>query len=123
MSFLMKHMTVCLKKIKSNYPNAEIWCCTLCETYMSKQPDFKFPHKYAGTHIEEYNEIIRTVAKHNGCRLIDMYQYKTPYDSVDGTHPTASEMSTIATMMIRSMSLPKKKGIIAKLFGKKSNEI
>lgn len=93
-----------LKKIKSNYPNAEIWCCTLCETYMSKRPDFKFPHKYAGTHIEEYNEIIRTVAKHNGCRLIDMYQYKTPYDSVDGTHPTASGMSTIATMMIRSMS-------------------
>lgn len=92
-----------LRKIKSNYPNAEIWCCTLCETYMSKRPDFTFPHKYAGTHIEEYNEIIRNVVKRNNCKLIDLYQYRTPYDSVDGSHPTATGMSTIATMMIRSM--------------------
>lgn len=92
-----------LKKIMANYPKSEVWCCTLCETYIVKNPSFKFPHKYGGTHIEEYNEIIRNVVRRNDCKLIDLYQYRTPYDSVDGSHPTAIGMNTIATMMIRSM--------------------
>ena len=93
-----------LKKIKSNYPESEIWCCTLCETYMSKRPDFKFPHKHAGIHIEEYNEIIRDVTNRNSCRLIDLYAYKMAYDSVDGSHPTKDGMNTIATLIIRSIA-------------------
>lgn len=92
-----------LKKIKANYPECEVWCCTLCETYISKRPNFKFPHIYAGTHIEEYNEIIRDVVKHNGYRLIDLYDYKMAYDSIDGSHPTQSGMNTIATLIIRSI--------------------
>ena len=92
-----------LTKLRANYPNAEIWCCTLCETYISKRPDFKFPHKYAGTHIEEYNEIIRDIVRRNGCRLIDLYDYKMAYDSIDGSHPTNTGMNTIATMVIREM--------------------
>lgn len=92
-----------LKKLKTNYPESEIFCCTLCETYISQRPDFKFPHKYAGTHIEEYNEIIRDVVRCNGCRLIDLYAYKMAYDSIDGSHPTNVGMSTIATMVIREM--------------------
>lgn len=93
-----------LTKVRANYPNAEVWCCTLCETYISKRPDFMFPHKYAGTHIEEYNEIIRDIARRNGCRLIDLYDYKMAYDSIDGSHPTIGGMNTIATMVIREMS-------------------
>lgn len=92
-----------LKKIKVNYPKSEVWCCTLCETYILKRPDFKFPHKYAGTHIEEYNEIIRDAVRRNGCRLIDLYAYKTAYDSIDGSHPTNEGMNTIAIMVIREM--------------------
>lgn len=93
-----------LTKLRANYPNAEIWCCTLCETHISKRPDFQFPHKYAGTHIEEYNEIIRDVVRRNGCRLIDLYDYKMTYDSIDGSHPTNAGMNTIATMVIRSIA-------------------
>lgn len=92
-----------LKKIMTNYPKSEVWCCTLCETYISKRPDFKFPHQYAGIHIEEYNEIIRDVVRRNDCRLIDLYDYKVAYDSIDGSHPTNAGMNTIATMVIRSM--------------------
>lgn len=92
-----------LKKLKVNYPESEIWCCTLCETYISTRPDFKFPHKYAGTHIEEYNEIIRDIVRRNGCRLIDLYDFKMAYESIDGSHPTNVGMNTIATMVIRSM--------------------
>lgn len=101
-----------LRKIKSNYPNTEIWCCTLCETYMSSRPDFTFPHKYGGTHIEVYNESIRNIVKCNGCRLIDLYQYKMPYDSIDGSHPTATGMRTIATMMVRTMSEPETDSVL-----------
>lgn len=92
-----------LKKLRTNYPESEIWCCTLCETYISKQPNFQFPHKYAGTHIEEYNEIIRDVVRRNGCGLIDLYDYKMAYDSIDGSHPTSTGMNTIAIMVIRSI--------------------
>lgn len=92
-----------LKKLKNRYPESEIWCCTLSETYISKNPDFEFPHKHAGTHIEEYNEIIRETVWDNRCRLIDLYDFMMAYDSIDGSHPTQSGMNTIATMMIRSM--------------------
>lgn len=92
-----------LKKLKSNYPESEIWCCTLCETYISKCPNFMFPHKYAGVHIEKYNKIIRNAVIQNNCRLIDLYKYEMAYDSIDGLHPTDTGMNTIATMIIRSM--------------------
>lgn len=93
-----------LKRLKTNYPHSEIWCCTLSETFMSKNPDFTFPHKYSGTHIEEYNEIIRKISFRNKCKLIDLYRCRMPYDSIDGTHPTSKGMSTIATVVIREMT-------------------
>lgn len=92
-----------LKQLKSNYPSSEIWCCSLSETYMSKCQEFRFPHEYDGTHIEEYNDIIRSVSCKNKCKLIDLYSYKMPYDSIDGSHPTSVGMNTLATAVIRSM--------------------
>ncbi len=92
-----------LFKLRNNYPNAEIWCCTLCETFMSNRPDFRFSYKYAGTHIEAYNDIIRKSVSRNRCKLLDLYSYKIPYDSVDGTHPNFDGMNTLATMMIREI--------------------
>lgn len=93
-----------LGNLRHNYPNAEIWCCTLCETYISKRPDFQFPHKYAGTHIEAYNDSIRKISKEYNCKLIDLYNYHTPYDTIDGTHPNESGMNTIATLVLREMA-------------------
>lgn len=92
-----------LKKIKRNYPMAEVWCCTISETVMSSNPSFQFPHKYAGTHTEMYNEIIRRSACDNACRLIDLYGFHMPYDSVDGSHPTKAGMETIATEVVCSV--------------------
>lgn len=93
-----------LKRIISNYPQGEIWCCTLCGTYISQRPEFEFPHSHAGTHIEEYNDIIRKVVQLHSCNLIDLYAYKTPYDSIDGSHPTKDGMNTIAQMIINSIT-------------------
>ena len=95
---------IMLKKLIANYPKSEIWCCTLSETYISKNSNFSFPHSYAGTHIEEYNDIIREAVKRNSCNLIDLYEYKMPYDTIDGSHPTSDGMNTIAEMIISSMA-------------------
>lgn len=93
-----------LSKLYQNYPNAEIWCCTFCETYISKRPDFQFPHKYAGTHIEAYNDCIRKISKEYNCKLLDLYNYHIPFDTIDGTHPNESGMNTIATLVLREMA-------------------
>lgn len=93
-----------LRKLRKNYPQSEIWCCTLCETFVSKHPGFHFPHQFAGIHIEEYNDIIRKSAADNRCRLIDLYNFKIPYDTMDGTHPNSDGMNTLATMIIRAMA-------------------
>ncbi len=92
-----------LCKVKKNYPRAQVWCCTLCETIIPNNPSFRFPHTYAGTHIEEYNDVIRKVAKERDCKLIDLYSFRTPYASLDGTHPTADGMATIASMIIKEV--------------------
>lgn len=91
-----------LGKVKINYPNAEIWCCTLNTTFMSSNPSFKFPYEYVGTHIEKYNQIIKDTADIYKCKVIDLYSYHIPYDSIDGSHPNADGMNTLATMIIRS---------------------
>lgn len=92
-----------LQKLKQNYPQSEIWCCTLTESFMSSNPSFKFPYTYAGTHIEDYNQIIQNTAKMFQCKVIDLYSYHIPYDSIDGTHPNADGMNTLAMLMIREI--------------------
>lgn len=90
-----------LSKIKKNYPDAEIWCCTLSTTFMSSNPDFQFPLLSVSEHIRAYNQIIKTTADMNNCKIIDLYSYHIPYDSIDGSHPNANGMNTLATLMIR----------------------
>jgi len=80
MEFFENAYSTMLYKIKENYPKSEIWCCTLCESYMSDKPQFKFPHKFAGRHIEEYNDVIRELTYRRKCKLIDLYKYNTPYE-------------------------------------------
>lgn len=93
-----------LSKIKANYPDAEIWCCTLNTTFMSSNSSFKFPYEYGEMqHIEEYNQIIKDTASQYQCKVINLYDYHLPYDSIDGSHPNADGMNTLAMMMIREI--------------------
>lgn len=104
---------IMLQKIKSNYPESEVWCCTLSETFISNKPEFSFPHKYVGIHIEEYNEIIRRTVRENRCKLIDLYNMKMPYDSIDGSHPNKSGMKTIAASVCYAMANDTGKSFLA----------
>ena len=92
---------IMIQKLKMNYPDAEIWCCTLCPTFMSIDTSFVFPAMFGGVHIEEYNQVIRETARREGCKLLDLYLYQTPYDTIDGTHPNSSGMKTLATLVLR----------------------
>ena len=92
-----------LKKIKRNYPDAEVWCCTLCKTFMGSNPSFLFPENYGGYPICDFNSLIRSAAFRNDCRLIDLFSFDLPYESIDGSHPTERGMATLAKMICRSM--------------------
>lgn len=92
-----------IKKLRKNYPDAEICCCTLNSTYMSENPGFVFPVAHGGTHIDVYNNIIRSAANRFKCKLIDLAGYHKAYDSIDGSHPNAEGMKTLAMMMLREL--------------------
>ena len=67
---------------------------------MEKCYKISFPYCFGGRHIEEYCKIIRGCAEKYGCRLIDLYKYVTPFDTIDGSHPNAKGMKTIADAII-----------------------
>lgn len=92
-----------LNKLRNNYPEAEIWCCTLSATYVSAIPKFVFPYSCGGFHMDLYNNIIRDLVSRHNCRLIDLAGHNEPYDSIDGSHPNARGMKTLASVMIKEM--------------------
>lgn len=98
-----------LELIHKNYPKSEIWCCSLMPTFMSEKSDFKFPYCYAGTHIEQYNQVIAGKAalclKKYKCKLryLDLYRYSLPYDTIDGSHPNRAGMNIIAMLILREI--------------------
>ena len=98
-SFAFAYKTM-LKRLKKNYPSAEIWCLTLPVSTCSMWGDFRFPYRYGGIHIGEYCEAIRVCAKKAGVHVIDLYAYAAPYDTVDGFHPTVGGMQTLAQAIL-----------------------
>ena len=85
-----------LKKIKNNYPEAEIWCLTLPCGYRKNEPDQRPSLVRHGHHLSEYCDVIRACAKENGCVLLDIFHPEAPYDTIDDYHPNLDGMKTIA---------------------------
>ena len=92
-----------LEKLRKNYPQAELWCFTLPLGTCKSRADFVFPYRYAGRHIEEYCDAIRAAAEEYGCRVIDLYRFSQPYDTIDGFHPNKDGMKTLADAVIGSL--------------------
>ena len=92
-----------LKKLQNNYPNAEIWCMTLPVAGCSAVPNFAFSYTFGGRHISQYCDAIQESAKACNCRVIDLYKTATPYDTIDGCHPNASGMQTLADAVLRAL--------------------
>lgn len=94
---------VMLGKLKKHYPKAEIWCMTLPISCCSAQENFEFPYYYGGRHIVEYCDAIKKSAMQYDCRVIDLYHCGENYDTVDGFHPNASGMLTIANAVMEEI--------------------
>ena len=92
-----------LKQIKRNYPSAELWCCTLAATCMRDNPRWLFPYDYAGVHITYYNEVIRNLAQRYAAGIIDFAASNIRVESVDGSHPTARGMQTLAAIVTNTL--------------------
>ena len=93
-----------LTQLRRNYPDAQIWCCTLASTCMESNPKFKFPESFGGVNIREYNHQIINAALAAGCCVADLYSQEIPFDTLDGTHPTVRGMDTLAMLMARQIS-------------------
>jgi len=99
-------------KLRGNYPDALICCCTLCETYLPADYNFVFPSSLGGTHIQDYNDVIREICADPSLspagavplKLIDLFSYYTPYATVDGFHPTARGMETLADLVVKALT-------------------
>jgi len=131
-----------LQNLKSSYPEAQIFCSTLCTTYVNGYEENLAPFVCNGIHIEKYCSLIKEIANENKCNIIDYLAYKIPYETLDGTHPTLKGMNTLSTIAIREIcskdcnkdesdtysgvnfldcendcqNLPPKKGFLNKLF-------
>ena len=92
-----------LSKLRASYPLADIVCFTLpVSLYKNGEP---FPYSYGGIHIEEYCSVIRRAAKEHGCLIADLYAASEPYSTVDGFHPDAKGMETLARAVTEEISL------------------
>ncbi len=93
-----------LSRLKKNYPDAEIWCCTLPKACKEADPNMVFPESYGGVNIREYNhQIVNAALAANLC-VADLFAQEIPFDSVDGSHATARGMDTLAMLMVRQMA-------------------
>lgn len=93
-----------LRKIQHNYPNAEIWCITLPVSTWSQNPDFVPTVCRGGWRLTDYCRVIRNCAEKTGCRFVDIFDPCAPYDTIDGYHPTAGGMKTIADAVLRNVT-------------------
>ena len=92
-----------LSRLRCNYPGAEIWCCALCTARPPSDPSLVLPRVSSGHSLEEYSQIILDTAAKHRCRGIDLDAFRLPYNSMDGVHPTADGMRTLASLVIRGM--------------------
>ncbi len=93
-----------LRKLRRNYPGAEIWCCTLARSCISSHSQFRFPEAYGGVPLGEYNRSIANAALANGCRVLELYDDGLAYDRQHGPHPKASGMAAQAVLALRQMA-------------------
>lgn len=92
-----------LEKLKKNYPSAELWCFTLPVSACRKSGSFEFPYYCGGYHIAEYCEAIRACAEKYECRVIDLYKAAEMHDTIDGFHPNARGMKTLAENVVNAL--------------------
>lgn len=93
-----------LSNIKSLYPNAVIWCGTLCPGRIAGVTQSHFAWNLRGVPMTEYNSAIARAATIHGAHVMDFAKAGFDYESLEGTHPTNLGMRQLAAMGIRSIT-------------------
>ena len=88
-----------LSRMRATYPQADVWCCTLCPGRVAGEERPTFAWNLRGAPFRAYNNAIRASAREHGCRVADLEAYGVDYEAVDGTHPDARGMSQLAAMV------------------------
>ena len=94
---------VMLARIAAAYPQADVWCFTLCPGRVAHAGAPTFARRLRGVSFEGYNRAIARQAATHGCRLVDLAACGRDYETLDGTHPTARGMRQIAAMALRRL--------------------
>lgn len=94
-----------LTRIREAYPQAEVWCCTLCPGRVAGSEHSTFAYNLRGVPFDRYNDAIRTAAEHTGCQVADVAALGYDYEALDGTHPTKRGMRQFAAMVLQAMGL------------------
>lgn len=92
-----------LMKIRKHYPRSRIVCGTLMEASLRDYDSWKFPQKWAGISICEYNAAIKIAAQLSGAAVADLASLHMRYETLDGTHPTKAGHDTMAQAWIRCL--------------------
>lgn len=98
--------TLILDKLEEQYPDAQIYCCTLLPVgdWGTDQPFVTFVNGENLT-SEDYSDRIQTIAGNRGIPVIDLYHCGINIDNMpemtsDGVHPTPEGMRRIADTVL-----------------------
>lgn len=87
------------QRLRAAYPQAAVWCCTLCPGRVAGSSRPTFASNLRGAPFAGYNDAIRDAARAHGCHLADVAAFGFDYEALDGTHPTARGMRQLASMI------------------------
>lgn len=89
---------IMLHRLKSTYPHAQIWCCTLPEGKEPQGPTFFNMDDTISKRV--YSDIIRKCVQKAEVHLADIGKQQKEYETVDGVHPNKEGMRTLAELWL-----------------------
>lgn len=92
-----------LNYMRTAYPQAEIWCCTLVPGRLQGAQTSTHTYNLRGIPFADYNDAIRMAATKNGAHVADIFAADQDYEAFDGTHPTALGMRQLSALIIAAM--------------------
>ena len=102
-SFYQSYLDMLLR-IKQNYPQSTIICGTLMKSCIKDRSDWKFPEKWAGISINDYNTAIKIACKTAQVGVADLASLDMRYETLDGAHPTKNGHITMAKAWIECLN-------------------
>ena len=94
-----------LANLQEVAPHAELLCLTLLPGRSEEHDVAFFRNKYKGSDLGAYNDAIRRWADACGAQVLDVAVAGEPFDTLDGTHPTARGMRQLASFAEEQMGI------------------